>query len=417
MDYLQLAEKNRILMLEYRTYLHENPELSGEEFHTIQFICEKLGEFGISYTEVKDGGVLGFIDGRETGKRILLRADCDALPMEESATNELREKSCVSKNPEAAHTCGHDFHTASLLVAAKTLAEHRNEWRGSVLLYFERSEEKSGIFQYNLLKYIEKEHLKIDACFAFHVNVGQAGLATVIEGASHAGALSFQYTIKGRGGHGARPYMANNPIACFQTIAGEIDRLRMNRIDPHMPVTLTICNVHSGQAANVIPDQLNFGGNGRYFNREKAGIPIKEALDQIVRGQGEAHGCKVTGGVSTLGIPNINSPECARFAYELLKEKFGADYVVKGEPSMGSETFAYLSALYPSFLLFFGVVNEEKGISHGIHHPKFDIDEEKAHLATAYTLAYAVEFLNGDVEFSRAGCLDSVEGLREIFDT
>lgn len=414
MDYLRISERNKERMLEYRRHLHENPELSGEEFNTLRFIREKLEECGITYAEVKDGGILGFIDGKGPGKRILLRADCDALPMEESPLNEKGAKSCVSKNPEAAHTCGHDFHTASLLTVAGVLSENRHEWRGSVLLYFERSEEKKGLFQYNLLKYIEKEQIRIDGCFAFHVNVGLSGVATIIEGPSHAGSFSFQYTLEGKGGHGARPYMANNPIPCFQVIAGEIDRLRMNRIDPFMPVTLTICNVQSGHAANVIPDSLSFGGNGRYFNREKAGLPIKAELEHIVKSQGEAHGCKVTGGVSTPGIPNVNSPECARFAYDIIKENFGEDHVVFGEPSMGSETFAYLSALYPSLLLFFGVVSEEKGITYGIHHPKFDIDEEKAHLATAYTLAYAVEFLNSDIEFVREGFLNSVEALKEI---
>lgn len=412
MNFLALAEQNKEFLIEMRRSMHRHPELSGEEYGTIKYIGGKLREFGISFTEVADGGVIGYLNGNGDGKTLLLRADCDALPMEESKTNEKTEKTCVSRVCGAAHTCGHDFHTAALLTTAKILNEKKEEWKGKIVLYFERSEEKSGGYQYNLLKYIEDTGIHIDGAFAVHVNVGPAGVATIIEGPSHAGSFSFRYTIKGKGGHGARPYMANNPINCFQAIAAEIDRLRMNKIDPFMPVTLTICAVQSGDAANVIPDTLTFAGNGRFFNREEAGLKLRDELDHIVETCAAMKGCEIIEKeLSSPGIPSVNHIDCAKLAEAVLAREFGKEHVVIGTPSMGSETFAYLSSLYPSLLLFFGVVNEEKGITYGIHHPKFDIDEEQAHYATAFTLAYAVEFLNGEGEIKADGGCRSVEEL------
>ncbi len=144
MNYLALAEENKELLIEMRRFLHVHPETSGNEIQTLAFIRSRLEQFGIPYEEVEQGGIIGILDGGIPGKTLLIRADCDALPMDESDTNEKFPKTCVSCVKGAAHTCGHDFHTASLLVLAKILKEQLGNWRGRVVLYFERSEEKGG---------------------------------------------------------------------------------------------------------------------------------------------------------------------------------------------------------------------------------------------------------------------------------
>lgn len=412
MNYLALAEENKDLLIEMRRYLHTHPETSGNEVETVRFICSKLDELGISYEVVEEGGIIGCIDSRKPGKTLLLRADCDALPMDESETNELCKKSCVSPVKGAAHTCGHDLNTASLLVVCKILMEQMGNWCGKAVLYFERSEEKGGIFQYNLLKYLEDHKIKIDGGLACHVNVGPAGTATLIKGPSHAGSMSFDYTIQGKGGHGARPYQANNPINCFQAIGARFDQYRMNKLGPYDPCTMTICSVHSGDAANVIPDTLRFSGNVRYFDLDRVGVKVKAELSEMVKQVAAAYDCQVIEEkLGKLGIPNVNNVDCADFAEKVLTDAFGSSHVIIGEPSMGSETFSLVSALYPSVLIFFGVVNEDKGITFGIHHPKFDIDEDKAHYMPAFALAYAVEFMGSGLEPDGSGLCSGVEQL------
>ena len=396
MDLLRLANQEKELLLEIRRHLHEHPELSGEEKNTVQYIEEKLSEFGIPYVEVEYGGVLGFLEGAGPGKTLLMRADCDALPIEEDPENYKGPKTCVSKVPGVQHACGHDFHTASLLVSAKILNEHKLEWKGNVILFFERSEEKGGPYQKNLLEYIENHRLPVDGAWAMHVNARKAGVAYFMAGYTGAGVQPFTYTIKGKGGHGSRPYEANNPIDCFKAIAAAMDQIRMKKLSPYEPVTLTICSVHSGIASNVIPETLTFSGNGRFFDREKTGLKLRDEISRLVHSLAEAYGCEVTEeSLPGPGFPNQCDSRCVAIAEQMFEENFGPDSYcsTKDNPSMGSESFARIASTWPSVMFGFGIANEEKGITAGIHHPKFDIDEEKAHLAVAYCVGYAVDFL------------------------
>lgn len=397
MNLLEAAVQEKERLLEMRRHLHENPELSGNEVQTVAYIEEKLSEFGVSHVTVDYGGVLGFIEGAAgPGKTLLLRADCDALPIDEDPENYKGKKTCISKMPGVQHACGHDLHTASLLASAKILNEHRNEWRGNIVLFFERSEEKGGPYQKNLLEYIEHNKIHVDGAWGMHVKDKTAGVAYFMAGPTGAGVQSFEFTIKGKGGHGSRPYEANNPIDCFKAIAAGMDQIRMKKMSPYEPVTLTICTVHAGIAANVIPETLTFTGNGRFFNRETTGMKLREEVISMVHHMAEAYGCQVLEEkLPEPGYPNQCDPECVAIAERMFLENFGPESFdsTKEMPSMGSESFSRIANTWPSVMFGFGIANEEKGITAGIHHPKFDIDEDKMHLAVAYCVGYALEFL------------------------
>ena len=194
-----------------RRHLHENPELSGLEFNTIKLICGELEKMGIEYVNVPDGGVLATIDGDRSGKTVLLRADCDALPIQELPDNAKKAKRVVSRCDGVAHMCGHDGHTAMLLSAAKVLNANRDRIKGRVYLMFERGEEGSGNLYY-LMQYIQQNKLRIDATFAEHTDVLlNAGEISCQPGPMHAGAVGYQVTLTGKGGHGSRPDRSNNP--------------------------------------------------------------------------------------------------------------------------------------------------------------------------------------------------------------
>ncbi|MBR4875295.1 MAG: M20/M25/M40 family metallo-hydrolase [Clostridia bacterium] len=188
--------KESLALAEYTTairrHLHENPELSGREFNTIKLICSELDQIGIDYVNIPDGGVLATIDGPVPGKTVLLRADCDALPIQELPENAKQPKVCVSKVPGVAHMCGHDGHTAMLLSAAKILKANQDQIKGRVYLLFERGEEGSGNI-YWVFKYFEEHGIKIDASFAEHTDTGLTpGHVACQAGPAHAGAVGYQ---------------------------------------------------------------------------------------------------------------------------------------------------------------------------------------------------------------------------------
>lgn len=172
MEIFEEAKKNFDFMVRIRRHMHENPEVTGQEFETLKFINKELDALGIEHVEVEDGGIVGLIHGAKPGKTVLLRADMDALPIDESPKNLKKEKVCVSKNKGVSHACGHDAHTAMLLAEAKILNEHKDELNGTVVLCFERGEEGGGQVK-NLLPYVvETMGLHIDTCMGHPRKMG-----------------------------------------------------------------------------------------------------------------------------------------------------------------------------------------------------------------------------------------------------
>jgi len=390
----ELVAENLSLLIEMRRHIHQNPELSGIEYATLQYIKEKLQQFHIEYLEVKDGGILGFIGEKGAEKTVLLRADIDALPIQENQRNLKREKFVVSANAGVQHACGHDAHTAMLLTAGKILQENKSEINGRVILLFERGEEGGGNIR-QILEYIDEEHIKIDGAHAIHLNPGiKSGKIIAQQGPVMAGSAGFSVTISGRDGHGSRPDIANNPLDCFVSIYEAINSIRLKHISPYESFTFSVGQLSGGTRGNIIAKDITFGGSGRFFKTE-VGTKFVSEFKNILENITKAYRCTYQVNYLFTGFPLVNNDKVAEIAQKNIREQLGEETLMSEvDPSMGSESFSLIAKLYPSIMIFLGIANEELGTGADIHNEYFDVDEGTLHLGVTETIGFALEFLN-----------------------
>lgn len=388
-------------MIKWRRHFHENPELSGEEFETLETLKKELDNLGIDFIEIEDGGILGFIKGEKPGdKKVLLRADIDALPVQEKPNNLAGPRVCQSKNDGKMHACGHDGHMAMLLGAAKILLEEKENFGGEVILCFERGEEATLNFR-QIHAYMERKGIVPDSTWAVHlksnIETGKIGIA---EGPMMAGAIFFDITLEGQGGHGSRPDESVNPISAFTALYERFQSLRLEKINPFETLAYSIGSVQGGFAPNVIPQTLNFKGSARFLNREEAGYPFYDLFKQNVEDYSKTFGVTPTFHMYPKpGFPVVNDVEAAKFAKKVIGEEIGVENIVDPEPWMASESFSAYLVQWPGVFAFVGVKNEEKGIGAAHHNEYFDIDEDALALGATGAVTYAINFLNSDLEF------------------
>lgn len=388
------AQFNETLRL--RRHFHENPEPSNQETETIAYLEQYLKTQNIPTRNIPDAGLLGILDSGKPGKTLLLRADTDALPIQESPNNLKGPKTCLSKRPGLSHACGHDAHMAMALAAARILAAHTEEWTGKILLCFERGEEESGDIQ-NLLPYLVNQlGIHIDGCYATHVRWDMpAGTVSLTPGPVMAGGCSFVIELDGTFGHGARPDLANNPMDCFTTLYQQLSAFRTRSVDPFQCLTFSLGFVKSGEKYNVIPDKLTFGGTARFFSYEKAGRPFVEFLKKALEQNTALYSCKA----KILQMPEAlfevnNHPQCAALGRTALEHDLGPQHIQDPQPWMASESYALYLQKFPGVLTFTGIANKEEGCGANHHTPEFDIDERGLIYGTAMAVSYALAFLN-----------------------
>ncbi len=395
MKNLELAKKYEDYMIELRRYFHENPELSSEEDKTVEKLCEELDKLGIEYHVVPKGGILAKITGAAEGRAVLLRADIDALPVVETPDN-LKEgmRTCVSKNVGVMHACGHDGHMAMLLGAAKILMDKKDEINGTVYLCFERGEEGTGNVKY-IFSYIEKENIKIDTVYGIHLlATAPTGKMYINDTDMMAGAMGFDITIDGQGGHGSRPDQSVNPIDAFWAIYGGLLSLRLQKVDPYKTLTYSIGKLNGGVVGNVIPQTVSFAGTMRTFDRDGAGMAFYNEFKNLIDNTCAAYHCRPIYNRYTLpGMAVVNDPDMAQFARKVIGAEIGADKVGTWEPWMASESYSQYLAQWPGVFAFLGVENEEKGVGAAHHNQAFDIDEDVLKLGAAGAATYALEYL------------------------
>ena len=415
MDILALAKQQQEDIVKNRRYLHEHPELSQHEEETVAFVCKKLEEYGVSYINVPKGGVLGFIGGDENSKTVMLRADMDALPVQENPNNLKGPKSCVSKVPGAAHVCGHDSHTAMLLAAAKILQEHKDEIDGRVMLFFERAEEAGGNILY-LLRYIYEHKIRVDGVFGLHVKGNlDAGKISLQSGGVNAGGFGFEVSIHGKGGHGSAPDKCNSPIDCFAALYHAFMSIPVKYVSAKEMLSFNFGKVQSGSKRNIIPDQLDFAGGMRFFDHA-VGVKGKEIFLRLLDGVCKTYECtyEVTNSVGPT-LPLVNNPQCVDIGLAAFAKDIGQERLTDMEREVGSESFSAAQRIYPGAYAFLGIRNEALGIGAPNHSAEFDIDESVLYLGTAMHISYALAFLQNTQEIHHEPYPGSPDDLyREI---
>jgi amidohydrolase len=372
-----------------RRFLHQHPELALQEYKTSAFIIDRLQQLG--FDEVRTGiagtGVVGIIHGGKPGKMVALRADMDALPIEEENDVEYR-----SQVPGVMHACGHDAHVSMLLGAARLLIDRKADLPGSVMFIFQPGEEGAG----GAKKMIEAgifAETKPDAVFGLHIwQDTPSGLVEVRDTVAMSGIDAFTVDIHGKGGHGAQPHTTIDPITVGSAIVNALHTVVSRSFDPVVPGVLTIGTFRAGDAANVIPASAHFAGTIRTVQPDQRAV-ARERFEGIVRGIAAAMGATVEIAYFNGTPATINTPAMSQIVRETGIELFGADRVVDGQMKGPSEDFSEFMQLVPGCYFFVGSRSEPKGYVWGHHHPKFDIDEEAMATGVGMLVGTAVRYL------------------------
>ncbi len=373
-----LSEKIKLLAKQYapelidvRRYLHAHPELSYQEFKTAAYVKDKLTEFGIPFESKATTGVLGIIKGNNPDSSVIaLRADMDALPILEE--NDVPYQSI---NKGVMHACGHDVHTSILLGAAKILNELKNEWEGTIKLIFQPGEEKNPGGASYMIKDGVLENPKPQGIVGLHVHPGlNIGQLSFKKGRVMASADEIYITIRSKGGHAAAPHLTADTVLIASHLIVGLQQIISRNNNPTSPSVLSICSIQGGHTTNVIPSEVKLMGTFRAMDetwRYKAHALIQQQAKGIVEGMGAELDLHID-----IGYPTVdNDPAFTEIAWKLADEFMGKEHVEETETRMGAEDFGYYTQVIPGCFYRLGVRNEQKGIVHQVHTPKFDIDE------------------------------------------
>ena len=354
-------------MTAWRRHLHAHPELKFDCFETAGFVAARLREFGVD--EIHEGiatsGVVAIIEGTGAGPTIGLRADMDALPMDE--TTGLEYASCV---PGKMHACGHDGHTTMLLGAAKYLAETRN-FAGRVALIFQPAEEGGGGAQMMVQEGV-LDRFEISQVYALHNAPGTpVGAFYTTPGPIMAAVDTFDIHIMGRGGHGAMPHETADPVVAAVGMVNAIQTIVSRNHYAQDDLVVSVTQIHTGSADNIIPETAYINGTVRSFDKDVQRM-VMDRLEAIVAGQAASYGVTATLDYE-IGYPaTVNDPARAEFAAEVARE-VSAQVTVDAPPKMGAEDFAYMLNERPGAYVFVG-----NGDTAGLHHPAYDFDDNTA---------------------------------------
>ena len=377
-----------------RRDLHAHPELSNREERTGALVAERLRALGLEVRHpVAKTGVVGVLRGGLPGGVVALRADIDALPIEEAG-----DAPCKSQVPGVMHACGHDAHTAMLLGAAEVLSGLRDRLPGTVVFLFQPAEEGAPEGETGGAPLMVAEGAlddpKVEAVFGLHVGgwqeTGQVGFSA---GPFFASSDTFTITVEGRGVHGAQPHMGLDPIPVAAEIVQALQLIVSRQIDGRQPRVLTIGRIQGGTRFNIIADQVVMDGTVRTHDATVRAT-IKERMARTVKGVAEAHGTTATLRFLDEGNPpTVNDAALAALARPALERVFGAAGVLDVAPQMVAEDFPYYGEKAPYFYFSLGTRNEEKGIASVNHTDTFDVDEDALPLGVRALATLAWEFL------------------------
>ncbi|GAB4380335.1 MAG: amidohydrolase [Elainellaceae cyanobacterium] len=358
-------------LVEWRRGLHQRPELGFREHLTAEFIARKLQEWGIPHqTEVAQTGIVATISSGKPGPVLAIRADMDALPIQEENDVPYR-----SQHDGVMHACGHDGHTAIALGTAYYLWQHRDDFSGTVKLIFQPAEEGPGgakpMLQAGVL-----QNPDVDAIIGLHLwNNLPLGTIGVREGALMAAVELFNCTIHGKGGHGAIPQQTIDSIVVSAQIVNALQTIVSRNVDPIKSAVVTVGALHAGHAHNVIPATAEMKGTVRYFDPSFAGF-FQERIEQIVAGICHSHGASYSLEYKALYPPVINDRTIAALVRSVAETVIETPAgIVPDCQTMGGEDMSFFLQEVPGCYFFLGSANAERELDYPHHHPRFDFDE------------------------------------------
>ncbi|BEI32774.1 M20 aminoacylase family protein [Polynucleobacter sp. HIN5] len=380
---------------EIRRNIHAHPELRFEEKRTAELVTQALSSWGIAvYQGLGKTGVVGRLDGElGPGKMIGLRADMDALPLQEKNTFEH-----ASQNPGKMHACGHDGHTAMLLGAAQYLANHR-DFKGTVIFIFQPAEE-GGAGAQEMIEDGLFEQFPCDAVFGMHNWPGlEEGHFGVVSGPMMASSNEFVIDIQGKGGHAALPHNSADPIMAGVQIAQALQSIITRNKRPVDAAVISITQFHAGETSNVIPDTAMLGGTVRTFTLEVLDL-IEQRMHEIANQVASAFDCKANLTFKRNYPPLINDEQQTEFAAQVMKELVGNERVnTRIDPTMGAEDFAFMLLKKPGCYVFLGNGDgDHRATGHGmgpchLHNPSYDFNDQIIPVGVNYWVRLAQTFL------------------------
>ncbi|HVZ49134.1 MAG TPA: amidohydrolase [Gemmatimonadaceae bacterium] len=384
---LAAARSIKDWIVNIRRELHMYPEVMYEEVKTGEVVRRTLDALGVRYQfPVARTGVVATI-GTGNAPCVALRADMDALPIQEDLDLEFK-----SRIPGRMHACGHDSHTAMLLGAARLLKEREAELKGTVRLIFQPAEE-GGAGGDLMVKEGALQHPTVDRIFGLHVwPYIPTGVVGSRAGTFMAATSFFDITITGKGGHAAFPHMTFDPVATAAKLVMELQTIVSREIDPLEPAVLTVASIHGGEASNVIPNEVKMTGTVRSLTMDGLRY-LQRRIEEVCAQVTAANRC--TSRVAFPGNdypPTINDAECWRDARALAATMLGGDTVMELDPVMGGEDFAFYGSHARACFVALGTRNEKIGATVTVHHPKFMLDEDALPIGTALHVDYARRF-------------------------
>ena len=386
-----LTTEQRDTLVELRRELHRYPELAHQEHRTSRLIADRLEALGLDElrTGIGQTGVVGILNGARPGRRVMLRADIDALPLTETD----RGQPYRSTQNGVHHACGHDGHTAILLTVAELLAARRAELPGSVTFVFQPAEERVG----GAVGMLRDGALdpRPDACFGLHLWTDlEVGEVDVRPGPIYASADAFFIELTGSGGHAAMPHQAPDPVVASAELIGALQTLVSRDSPPLQPAVLTIGSIHGGTAPNIIPSRVELQGTLRVFApelRARLVARLEEVISTVARTFRVEASLRMTDSCPAC----INEPGMAALVRRVAERVAGANHLSDSQQTMGADDMSVFLNEVPGCYFFVGAANSRRGLNSPHHSPTFDFDEGALDIGVQMLEGVALEFLNG----------------------
>ena len=385
---LDKVKKYEDYIIRTRRKLHENPELSCQEFNTKKLILEELKKLNFEIKEIENGtSIIATLKGGKPGKTIALRADFDALPIIEQSDVEF-----ISKNHGVMHACGHDAHTSMLLGAANVLAEMRDEIKGEIRFFFQEGEE---IFA-GAKKIIAAGGMEgVDACFGMHGMPIPTGTVNIESGYRLSGCDTIYVKFEGVSGHGSAPHLAKDTVHPACLFVTDIQSIITKNINPQEAVVVSAGKISGGTKANIVSKYTEVDLSMRYFNPE-ARKTVHDAIIRHAKAIAEAYEIKVDVNIEE-STPSLNNDESmVNLANEVAKKIMGENCSIPMQRPMASDDMAFYFQRAKGVYAFIGYKNEEKGSIYFPHHEKFKLDEDYFKYGAAMFVQFALDYLNGE---------------------